>query len=353
VPWPTDGWPESEAAAVGGDGQRLTELVDELFADEEHPVLGRTYGLAVVAGGRLVAERYGRRVVQDLRSLAPDPPFDDVTADTGLLSWSMAKSLSHLALGIAIADGKVALTDPVAEPQWADADDPRHAIGWDDLLTMRSGLQWLEEYVLDGDVMPDVVEMLVGAGADDMAAFAAGFPLVAEPGNPASYNYSSGTTNIVVANLQRVLGLDGPGVLAFLQDRIFSPLGMASAVAALDPAGTFVGSSTVHATLRDWCRFGLLALRGGHWDGVDLVPPTWMDHGRTGRSWDETIFHGAHWWTWDTDDVPFGAHGFEGQRVIAFPTRDVVLVRLGKSSEDASPALNDHLTAMAACFPTV
>lgn len=62
-----------------------------------------------------------------------------------LLSWSMAKSISHLAVGVAIGDGKLRVTDPVPEPQWAATADPRHAITWDALLAMRPGLKWLEE----------------------------------------------------------------------------------------------------------------------------------------------------------------------------------------------------------------
>ncbi|MEZ5183557.1 MAG: hypothetical protein R2702_17035 [Acidimicrobiales bacterium] len=82
VPWPADAWPEGDPADAGADEGRLTELLDELVGADPHPVLGRTFAAAVVAGGRLVAERYGRRVVQDLRSLEPDPPHEDVTADS-------------------------------------------------------------------------------------------------------------------------------------------------------------------------------------------------------------------------------------------------------------------------------
>ncbi|MCU1496468.1 MAG: beta-lactamase [Acidimicrobiales bacterium] len=352
VAWPTDEWEVVDPGAAGGDAGRLGALLDELVSPEPHPVLGLSYAAAVVAGGRLVAERYGRRVVQDLRSLGDDPPFDDLTADAELLSWSMAKTITHLAVGTAVADGLLDVHDPVPEPQWAAADDPRRAITWDDLLAMRSGLAWHEEYYdLDGERLPDVITMLFGHGAPDKAAFAAGFPLVDQPGSPEAYNYSSGTTNIVAANLQRTLGLDGAAMDRYLHDRIFTPIGMRTARATFDEAGTFVGSSYVHATLRDWCRFGLLALRGGVWDGVRVVPEGWVDHGRTARSWEEEKLHGAHWWTWDQDQMPFGAHGFEGQRIIGFPTRDVVVVRFGKTGDDETIHLNAHLTEIAACFP--
>lgn len=353
IAWPTDSWVEADPGELGADVAQLTDLLDELVSGEPHPDHGLTHAAAVVAGGRLVAERYGRRVVQDLRSLEDDPPHEDVTADSELLSWSMAKSITNLAVGVAVGDGLVRVDQPVADPRWTtEPADPRAAITWDDLLTMRPGLRWTEEYYeLAGDELPDVITMLFGEGAGDMAAYAASKPLVAEPGSPEAYTYSSGTTNVVAANLQRVLELGRPGMDRYLRERIFAPVGMRSARADFDAAGTFLGSSYVWATLRDWARFGLLALRGGVWDGEPLVPAGWMDWCRTARSWDETVLHGAHWWAWDLDETPFGAHGFEGQRVIAFPARDVVVVRLGKMGANDAPALNAHLAAIAACFP--
>jgi CubicO group peptidase (beta-lactamase class C family) len=353
VGWPTHEWPEADPAELGADTARLTALLDELVSGEPHPDHGLSYAAAVVAGGRLVAERYGRRVVQDLRSLEPDPPHEDVTAESMLLSWSMAKSITNLAVGTAVADGRLRIDEPVLDPRWTTTPgDPRAAITWEHLLTMRPGLAWTEEYYdLEVGSMPDVVTMLFGEGAVDVAAFAADKDLVAEPGSPEAYVYSSGTTNIIAAALQRTLGLDAEAMDAYLHERIFDPIGMASAVAQFDPAGTFIGSSYVHATLRDWCRFGLLALRGGTWDGQPLVPEGWVDWSRTARSWDETVLHGAQWWAWDAPETPFGAHGFEGQRVIAFPARDVVVLRFGKAGPDDTPALNAHLTEIARCFP--
>jgi CubicO group peptidase (beta-lactamase class C family) len=355
VAWPTSHWPVADPAGIGADADRLADLLDVLVADDPHPVMGRTFAAAVVCGGRLVAERYGLRPVRDLRSLEPDPPLERLDPSSELLSWSMAKSLTHLAVGVAVADGLIDIDARVPDPRWADPADPRHAITWDHLLCMRPGLAWREEYVLDEADMPDVVEMLFGRGAADMAAFAADFPLRHPPGSAEAYTYSSGTTNIVAANLQRALGMAGSADAfdRWLHDRILDPVGMTATRLEFDAAGTFIGSSYAHAPLHDWCRFGLLALRGGVWDDRTIVPPGWIDHGRRARSRDETVFHGAHWWAWDLPGGPFGAHGFEGQRVICFPERDVVVVRLGKVSdaEEAPVVLNAHLAAIAGCFP--
>ncbi len=351
VAWPTEEWETATASEVEGDSDRLDALLDELVSGEAHLVLGLTHAAAVVARGRLVAERYGKQTVRNLRSLGEDPPLDDVGPDDELLSWSMAKSLTHLAVGVAVGDGRLAVDEPVPEPQWAGADDPRRSITWDDLLAMRPGLQWFEEYYDLAGETPDVITMLFGDQAADMAAYAASFPLVHEPGTVEAYNYSSGTTNIVAANLQRALGLDRDGAEQFLRRRIFEPIGMTSARVDFDQAGTFVGSSYAYAALRDWCRFGLLAMRDGQWDGRRIVPDGWIAHGRTARSWEDETLHGAHWWAWDADEMPFGAHGFEGQRIIAFPARDVIVVRLGKTADESSTQLDAHLAAIAACFP--
>ncbi|MBX3313039.1 MAG: serine hydrolase [Actinobacteria bacterium] len=352
VPWPTTEWPRAAASDVGGDPARLDELLDDLLADA-HPVFGQTYAAAVVVGGHLVAERYGHRPVQDLRALEPDPPMEDVDPGFRLLSWSMAKSLTSLAVGVAVGDGALSVHDPVGDPRWTAPGDPRAAITWWDLLVMRPGLAWTEEYYeLDGDTMPDVVTMLFGEGAADVAGFAADKELVSPPGAPESYVYSSGTTNIVCANLARVLGLDAAGMERFLRERILEPCGITDADLRFDPAGTFIGSSYAYLPLQHWCRFGLLALRDGVWDGRRIVPEGWMDDARLARSpEDERKFHGAHWWSWALPDGRFAAHGFEGQRVVCFPTRDVVCIRLGRSGPDAAEPLTDRLAEIAALFP--
>jgi CubicO group peptidase (beta-lactamase class C family) len=271
----------------------------------------------------------------------------------------MAKSVLHAVIGILVGQGRVRPWDPAPVPYWDDG-DPRRAITWEQLLQMRSGLRFFEEYYEDGG--SDVIEMLFGGGADDVARFAAGFPLDHEPGS--TYNYSSGTSNLLAACAQSVIGGGEAGMRAFLRDELFAPLGMTSAEPGFDAAGTFVASSYVHATARDFARFGLLYLRDGVWDGRQLLPEGWVDHARRAISPDTSstgrltegqpaslavggvggrVFHGAHWWARDDHRGTFYADGFEGQRILCVPAVDVVLVRLGKTHADHAPALDAHL----------
>ena len=315
VPWPTDEWPTGTASPA------LEAVVEEMFADTDR--YGDTYAVAVVQGGRLLHERHGGALPHF------DRPPEPVLPTTPLLSWSMAKSVLHAAVGVLVSDGRLVLDAPAGVPGW---DDERAAITLDHLLQMRDGLQWAEDYVDAG--VSDVIEMLFGSGHDDVAAYAEARPLAHPPGT--HFNYSSGTSNIVAGLVGRTVG--GPDALRhLLEERLFRPTGMHSADPRFDDAGTFVGSSYVYATAQDWARFGTLYLRDGVWDDVRLLPEGWVDHARAVRSVDPTDgdLYGAHFWVdhLDTARGTFRASGYEGQMVAICPPLDAVVVRLGRSPE--------------------
>ena len=301
--------------------------MDEVFADAER--FGTTYAVVVVQGGRLLLERYGGALPHF------DRPPTPVEPDTPLLSWSMAKSVLHATVGVLVGEGRLSLDAPPGVPGW---DDGRAAITLDQLLQMRDGLAWNEDYVDAG--ASDVIEMLFGSGQDDVAAYAEARPLAHEPGTV--FNYSSGTSNVIAAIVGRIVGT-GDAVRRFVLDRVLHPIGMGSADPRLDEAGTFVGSSYVYATAQDWARFGTLYLRDGVWDGRRILPAGWVDHGRRVRSVDESDggLYGAHWWIdqLDTARGTFRASGYEGQMVAICPPLDAIVVRLGSTPEAIVPNL--------------
>ena len=324
VPWPTGQWPRGEVPA----GVELEGLLDRI-CDDTGP-LATTYAVVVVHRGRLVAERYGGALEHF------DRPPEPVSAETRLLSWSMAKSMLHAAVGLLVGEGRL---DPEREadvPEWSDPDDPRHAITLSELLAMRDGLDFVEDYV--DDRVSDVIEMLFGSGQSDMAHFAADRPLAAVPG--ARFNYSSGTSNIIAAVVARQVGR-GADYERFLRDRLFGPLGMASALPEFDDAGTWVASSYVRATARDFARFGLLYLRDGVWDEKRILPVGWVDYGRSIQSVDpDDGPYGAHWWGVAGDTLgTFRASGYEGQTLTLCPALDLIVVRLGKTPIERDPHL--------------
>lgn len=308
--------------------QNADAFADEVFDDPER--FGTTYAALIVHRGEIVAERYGNELPH-----LDGSPGTPVNADTALLSWSIAKSVTHAAIGLLVADGDLELEAPLPVPEWNELDDPRRAITLEDLLTMRDGLDFVEAYV-DG-VGSNVIDMLFGDGQDDVAHYAAQRPLKHEPGT--FYNYSSGTSNIVA----RTIGYYTGDVERFLRERVFEPIGMHSAQPKFDAAGTFIGSSYVYATARDWIKFAQCYQHDGVVDGKQVLPAGWAEHGTRPRSIDPDNGrqYGAHWWGFGDDLGTFYASGYAGQRLMVCPPRDLVIARFGQSSEDQYDALMD------------
>ena len=307
------------------------KAADALF--EPDAAHGITLALVVMQSGSVVAERYGHQ---------PDTVFGaggPVDAQSTLVSWSMAKSITHAAVGILVGEGRLQLDAPAPVSEWAGT--AKAAITLQHLLNMRPGLLFVENYV--DDAVSHCLEMLYGAGKDDMAGYAAGLPLLHVPG--AEWNYSSGTTNIISRIVGQEVGGGENGMTAFLHERLFEPTGMHSAIPKFDTAGTFVGSSYVYATARDFARFGeLYRCDGLSADGTRVVPAGWRDHARTLTAHDPDGFdYGAHWWLWPDFAGSLGCHGYEGQYTVVLPDRKLVVVHLGKSPIEQRPALTDRL----------
>jgi CubicO group peptidase (beta-lactamase class C family) len=244
----------------------------------------------------------------------------------------MTKSVVNALVGVLVKQGKVSLSDSVPIPEWKRASDPRRRITLEQLLHMTSGLQFDEDY---GNPLSDVTTMLFGV--PDAAAYAAAKPLEAEPG--ARWSYSSGTTNIIAYAIRQIVG--DSDYLEFPRRALFDRLSMTSAVMETDASGTFVGSSFMYATARDWARFGLLYLHDGVWLGERILPEGWVAFTRAPAPATLDRQYGAHFWLRIPEEYrcgngsrrlpadAFHANGYEGQFVTVIPSRELVLVRLG------------------------
>lgn len=318
----------------------VRRIADELFAPEA--AHGVSLALVVMQSGEVRYERYG---VQPETIFGPGGP---ITADTVLPSWSMAKSITHAAIGILVADGLLQPDAPAPVPSWRGT--PKEAITLQHLLNMRSGLQWVEEYTLDSP--SDVVEMLFGESSADMAGFAASRPLAHTPGEV--WNYSSGTSVILSRIIGDVVGASaGDGgreaVEAFLSERLFGPAGMTSVAPQFDGVGTFVGSSFANACALDFARFGELYRTGGvAADSTRVLPASWTQHASvfTAHDPDGGYDYGAHWWMWPEFPGSFAAQGYEYQRTLVVPDRELTVVFLGKTPEEGAQILREHLRAL-------
>lgn len=302
--------------------------------------------MLVMHRGEVVAERYGTQPATDFG------PVADLDAESTLISWSMAKSITHAAIGLLVGDGRLDLDAPAPVAEWQGT--PKERIRVIDLLEMRPGLEFIEDYV-DGDVS-HCIAMLYGDGAADHAAYAAALPSIHEPGTV--WNYSSGTTNILARIIGDVIGGGRDDTERFLAERLFGPVGMTSATPKFDDAGTFVGSSYVYATARDFARFGELYRNDGVTEGgLRVLPIGWADHARTFVAHDPTddlepgFDYGRHWWMWPQYPGSLAAHGYEGQFVVVVPDRELTVVHLGKTDFGVRRHLVRRLDALIADVP--
>ena len=308
-----DEWDRKDDQAGGVDAQKLSSALDWAFAEPDPSRMRRTRAVVIVHDGRLVAERYA----------------DGITKDTPLLGWSMSKSVVNALAGILVKVGDLSLDAPLGIDAWPEG-DPRHAITLSQLLRMSSGLHFDEESI---NPRGDVLYMLLGA--HDVAAYASSQPLEAPPGT--RWSYSSGTTNIIAGAMRRAVG--DKAYPTFPRRALFDRIGMHSAVLETDASGTFIGSSFMYATARDWARLGQLYLDDGLWRGERILPEGWVAYSRTPAPAAPNGQYGAHFWLQVPDgyrgNAPplpadaFHAAGHEGQFVTMVPSRRAVIVRLG------------------------
>ncbi len=329
MPWPTEAWPGG-APDPDVDAVRLAAALDRVFAVPAPAGIGETHAVVVVHRGRLVAERYA-------------PPHGP---DTTLPSWSMAKSVLHALVGLRVGRGALDLHAPSDVPQWSGPGDPRGAITLDQLLRMVSGLAFEEEY--EDPQRSSTIRMLFGEGKQDMAAFAASQPPEHAPGE--SWSYSSGTSNIVSGIVGRSVGGGREGMLDFMRRELLDRIGMRSAIPRFDAAGTWIGSSFLFDTARDFARFGLLYLRDGVWEGERILPEGWVDYARTPTRASGGEY-GAHFWLALDGSGTFSANGYRNQYTVISPERDAVIVRLGHSLPEQKGGVLRFLADVLGAFP--
>ncbi len=334
VAWPTGGWQEAPLPAEV-DSARLQAVLDRAFGEQSTGLNHQFDAALAVHRGRIVFERYR-------------PGFGDQT--TVHRSWSMAKSYTQALVGILVRDGKLEVRAPAPVPEWSDPTDPRHLITTDEMIRMASGLAWKEDYFAPDS---DTLAMLGGAGKADMAHYAASKPLEVPPDS--RVRYSTGTTCIVSGVIGSIVGR-GDRYKAFIQQELLDPLGVLSADTSpgFDGAGNLVGGSVFDANARAFAKLGYLYLRGGKWDGRQILPEGWVDYARTATPAPAgTPGYGAGWWVEPKHPGEFRAGGFGGQHIVVVPQKDLVVVLLSDRMDGLDGDVRDDLVAAFDAVPDV
>jgi CubicO group peptidase (beta-lactamase class C family) len=322
-PWPV-GDRLSDYRPANVDYTVLDAAVEQAFGNE--PPHNGTRALIVIHDDQIIAEKYA----------------EGYDATTRLLSWSMGKSITNALIGILVKEGKIDINEPMLMPGWEQ--DERKLITWNDIMHMSSGLEWEEDYGNESDV--NVMLHKVG----DFGTYAADKPAVAKPNTV--WNYSSGSTNIACLKLKDYFDTDAD-YYNFPYEKLFRPINMRSVVFETDAAGTFVGSSYVYATARDFARFGLLYLNNGYWQGKQILPDGWVDYSSAPADASGGEY-AAFFWSNASQELPdapedmYSCEGHDGQMIYIIPSLDVCIVRLGYSKSgtfDFNLMLKDILEA--------
>lgn len=291
--------------------KELQEVVDFAFDNNYELTKQKTRSLLVV---------YKDTIILDVNQKG----FD---ADTPQLGWSMTKSWMNTLIGMQVMDKQMSLKDDHLFENWKDE---RSEITLDHLLTMTTGIDWEEEYA----TVADATEMLYMS--EDIVSVANDNKLKYSPGE--QWYYSSGTTNMLSGILrQQFENVDQ--YLKYPHQSFFNKLGMSNSFMEVDEKGNFIGSSYGYASTNDWAKFGLLYLHDGIWNNERLLPENWVEYSTTEVP-SSNGKYGAHFWLNKRGvaypDAPYdtySANGYNGQKTIIIPSRDLVIVRLGLNSE--------------------
>ncbi|MBE1875071.1 serine hydrolase domain-containing protein [Myceligenerans pegani] len=245
-------------------------------------------------------------------------PYD---AATPHVMFSVSKSFTSLAVGLAISDGLLGLDDKVLDHFAAEAPDSRsdnlRAMTIRHLLTMSAGH--------DVSTMEAIVPTNLGLRDADWVRQILAMPVPYEPGS--RFVYNTGATYLAGVAVQR---RTGRRLLDYLGERVLGPLGFQGATWEQDPDGLDVGGYGMRVRTEDLAKLGQLCLRRGQWDGAQLVPAEWID-AATSRQIDSTHDDWPEWRQgygyqfWRSRFGAYRADGAFGQYAIVWPEHDVVL----------------------------
>jgi CubicO group peptidase (beta-lactamase class C family) len=305
------------------EAQGISSSVILAFLDEADQKIDHLHSFMLVRHGHVVAEGWWT-------------PYD---AGARHELYSLSKSFTSTAVGLAIAEGKLSLDDPVLKffPDEAPNEPSANlkAMRVRDLLCMSTGHQTEPRLA----ALPASTATEPKQEDQTWVKKFLGHPVPNKPGT--HFLYNTAATYMQSAIVQKVTGQT---VLDYLRPRLFEPLGIENPTWGTSPQGITLGGYGLNVRTEDIAKFGQLYLQRGNWQGKQLIPAAWVglatsrqtSNGSNPNSdWEQ----GYGYQFWRARHGAYRGDGAFGQFCIVMPEQDAV-VAVTSGVKDMQAVLN-------------
>jgi CubicO group peptidase (beta-lactamase class C family) len=257
--------------------------------------------------------------------------WNDYSQDSYSSSFSMAKSIVSLLIGIAIDEGLIYSVDDPVSKYIPEFNNKKYEISIRDLLTMSSGLEWNESYFNPFSV---TTKAYYGRSLNELVLNAKSKQ---EPSS--KFEYITANPQLLSIILKRVTN---QSLSNYASDKLWKPLGAKNAATwSLDEKnGDEKAFCCFNSNARDFARIGQLLLNKGLWNGKRIISESYLKESLSAASnlkdenGNSVDFYGFQWWISDYDDLNvYYARGILGQYIIIIPEKNMVIVRLGNKRD--------------------
>jgi len=239
-------------------------------------------------------------------------------------SFSMAKSITSILIGCAIDDGLIKSVDePITNYLPELKKNGLEKVTIKHLLQMTSGIKFNESYV---NPFGKVASFYYGR---HLRKNVSKLKLKTEPGK--EFNYISGNPEVLGLILEKVL--KPKTVTQYLQEKLWQPLGMEyDASWSIDKKKNGMEKTfcCINARARDFAKIGRLYLTHGNWNGKQIVTEKWVKESTKIDTTDGSAWYYQYLWWIPTKNGDFMAVGLLGQYIYVNPSKNLIIVRLGK-----------------------
>lgn len=299
--------PRSTPATQGVNATRIINFIDAINQSDHE-----FHSFMLLRHGQVIAEGWWAPYAPELRHTM----------------YSMSKSFTSTAVGLAVMEGKLKVTDPVVQffPDSlpANISPELRKLSVKDLLTMSVGHETDTSQAMRRE--------------EDWVKTFLAFPFKYQPGT--QFLYNSGATYMCSAIVQKVTGQK---VIDYLKPRLFDPLQIEGMDWETCPKGINVGGWGLRVKTEDLAKFGQLFLQKGQWNGQQLVSKEWVEEATSFKiqqpapanpsrpNAQNDWLQGYCYQFWRCQHNAYRGDGANGQYTIVMPEKDAVLVITSES----------------------